>query len=123
MGDKKERLMAVVVGHGLDHVVTGERGSSRGWAAVAGGQDASAHRDQVRSEEHTRVLTGAVAQGLLDLGRVAMRQEAVGRYVGIDGAERCVLLSRPPRAADAGDEIDNQAARLHQPRGQQRGQT
>ena len=93
----------------------GQLGAGSG-PGVAGRQDPPVHRHQVGGEED---LGGQV---LLDLGRVAVVEEAVGDDVLVDGAERVRRRGRPAGTGDAAGGVDDDAGRLDQVGVEQRGQ-
>ena len=83
---------------------------------VAGGQDAPVHRRQVRREEHGR------AERLLDLGRVPMIEQAVGREVLVHRAERRVRLRGAPCPGRTGRRVHDDPVGDHQPGAHERRQ-
>ena len=93
-----------------------------GRAGVAGGEDAPVHRREVRREQHLDVGAGDVGQALLDLGGVPVVEQAVGREVLVDRAERGGGLGRPAGARHPAGGVDDDARRLDQPGPQQRGE-
>ena len=62
------------------------------------------------------------AEVLLDLGRVAVVEQAVGVEVLVDGAERVVGLGGPAGAGDAAGGVDDEPGALDEPGVEQRGE-
>ena len=108
-----ERLAGVAPRQRGEQVVGGDR---LGRPGVAGGEDAPAHRGQVGREEH-------LGPGdLLDLGRVPVVEEAVGREVLVDRGEERRVLEPAPGPGHPGRGVDDDAGRLDQALLHERGQ-
>ena len=87
-----------------------------GRPGVAGGEDAPVHRGQVGREQH-------LGPGdLLDLGRVAVVEQAVGGEVLVDRAERACSPWAAARHRTRRGGVDDDAGRLDQPGPHERGQ-
>ena len=113
--DDDERLGGVGVAQGVQQDRRRQVGAGRR-AGVAGGQDAPVHRRQVRREQHRGV------EVLLDLGGVAVVEEAVGVEVLVDGAEGRVGLRAATGAGDPAGGVDDHAGALDEAGVEQRRQ-
>jgi hypothetical protein len=74
--------------------------------AVAGRENAAAHRDEVGREQHRRF------QRHFHFGRMTVIDKAVGGEASVDRAETSRFLRVAARAADSRGGIDDQAARI-----------
>ena len=86
------------------------------------GEDASVHRHQVRREDDLDGLAAAagdVGQDLVDLGRVPVPADAVGREALVAFGEVIGQLGRTARARDSALGVDDDAGALDQVLGDQ----
>src|SRR5262249_58331718 len=89
---------------------------------VDGGEDAAVHGDQVRGEDHGHRLAGDVGQGLLDLRRVAVLADGVGRDALVALGEVRVKLGVAAGPGDAALAVHDDVVQVDVLAGHQRGQ-
>ena len=114
-----KRLVGVEIADRLQHLLLAHLG---GRLRVGRGEDAAIHRHQMRRENDFDRRARGHAQNLLDLRRVAMPADVVGRdalvALGIMGGE----LQRAAGPGDAALRVDDDRLRIDQPGLQQRRQ-
>src|SRR5207245_10279521 len=75
-------------------------------------ENAAVHRDEVRREDHLHRLAGDVAEGLLDLRRMAVLPDVISRDALVALGEVRAELGRPARAGHAALTINDDRPQL-----------
>ena len=107
--DPDEPLLVVGLPEQAEHVGLGH---ALGRPGVDRGQDAAVHRGELGGEDHLGPAAGVAGEDLLDLGRVPVPADVVGRHALVALGKVGHQLRRPARPADAALGVDDDVGRV-----------